>query len=330
MTHGQFHKSAELVAALHRDSGGTFPGFRAAHALGRIYSGTFTPTPEAPALSRAIHFRGAPVPATVRFSGDSGDPSQKPSNVLGMASKFYLPDGTVTDLVALTLPAFLARTPEEFIEFLTAKAPDPASGKPDMDKLRSFLSSHPNAARVVQWLQSRPAPASLAQTSYRALHAYRFVNAEGDGRWARYHWEPEAGVAGRPPEELAKRTREYLFDEMEARLQRGPVAFRLDLELAQEGDSLDDPSACWPEGRRRVAVGQLELTRPITEEQIGDASMMHDPTRVTDGIEVSPEDQVLAARRGSYLLSVAQRTGGWQQKSPTLAQQALVEAGHRV
>lgn len=29
MSHGQFHKSSELVAAMHRDSGGVFPGFRA-------------------------------------------------------------------------------------------------------------------------------------------------------------------------------------------------------------------------------------------------------------------------------------------------------------
>jgi hypothetical protein len=35
-THGQFHLSSELVAALHRDSGRTFPGFRPVHALGRI------------------------------------------------------------------------------------------------------------------------------------------------------------------------------------------------------------------------------------------------------------------------------------------------------
>jgi hypothetical protein len=42
--------------------------------------------------------------------------------------------------------------------------------------------------------------------------------------------------------------------------------------------------------------------------------MMHDPTAVTDGIEVSPDDQIVAVRRGAYLASVAQRTGGWQQR----------------
>jgi catalase len=90
--------------------------------------------------------------------------------------------------------------------------------------------------------------------------------------------------------------------------------FRLELELAQEGDPVDDPSAIWPDGRERVVVGRLELVRPITEAEIGDPEMMHDPTAVTDGIEISPDDQIIAARRGAYLVSLAQRTGGWQQR----------------
>ena len=321
MTHGQFDKSGELVAAIQRDSGGTFSGFRPAHAFGRIYAGTFTPNAAARTLSRAAHF-GASVPATARFSGDSGNPGKKPSNIAGMAVKFYLPDDTITDLVAVTLPAFPARTPDDFIDFLEAKTLDSKTGQPDMAKLGAYLSSHPNAAKVVEILQSQPALASFAQVSYRPLHAFCFVNAAGEGRWARYHWEPQAGIAGQPPEELAKQPQDYLFNELEGRMQQAPVVFTLELEFAQAGDPLDDPSAFWPEGRERVTVGHLELVRPITEAQIGDQAMMHDPTRVTDGIEVSPDDQIVAARRGAYLLSVAQRSGGWQQKSPVLAEYA--------
>jgi catalase len=138
------------------------------------------------------------------------------------------------------------------------------------------------------------------------------VNAEGSGIWARYNWEPEAGFAGQQIEELAKQPHDYLYEEFEKRLSSGPVAFRLELELAQEGDPVDDPSAKWPEGRERVVVGRLELNRRITEAEIGDAVMMHDPTAVTDGIEVSLDDQIIAVRRGAYLKSVAERTGGWQ------------------
>src|SRR5262249_43412068 len=200
----------------------------------------------------AADFKDAPVPATARFSGTSGDPSQKPSNVAAMALKFYLPDGTITDLIGITLPAFFARTPEEFLAFLAAKVPYATTGQPDMATLQAFFASHPHAARVVQWLQRQPAPVSFAQVSYRPLHAYYFVNAAGEGRWARYHWEPETGIAGQPLEDLAQHPQDYLFDEFEGCLRQGPVAFRLDLQLAQDGDPVDDPSAFWPDDRPRV------------------------------------------------------------------------------
>jgi len=319
MNHGQFYKADKLVEAVHKNAGGMFAGFRGAHAFGRIYKGTFVPTAVAKTLSRAAHFQDAPVPTTARLSAVSGDPNQKPENVVAMATKFYLPDGTVTDLIGITLPAFFAGTPEEFFGFEEARRGDPKTGEPDMAKLMTYLATHLNAARVVQTLQSQPAPLSLAQTSFRALHTYRFVNAAGVSRWARYHWEPEAGIAGQPVGELLKKPHDYLFDEFETRLRQSTVSFRLDLQLGQEGDPVHDRSVLWPDDRERVTVGRLELTRPITLPEIGDPIMMHDPTRVTDGIEVSPDDQIIALRRGAYLLSVAERTGGWQKQSPVLA-----------
>jgi len=330
MNHGQFYRSADLVAAVHRASGGIFAGFRAAHADGRFYAGTFTATPVAKTLSRAAHFQGTPVPVTARLSGSEGDPRKNIANIVAMATKFYLPDGTITDLIGITLPAFFVRTPEEFLGFAGAQVPDPATGQPDIEKLKSFAASHPNGGRVLLMLLQQPALVSFAQVSYRPLHTFRFVNADGEGRWARYHWEPEAGVAGQPLEELAKQPHDYLYEEIEGRLRAGPVAFRMELELAQDGDPVDDPSAFWPDGRERIVVGRLELHRPITQAEIGDPVMMHDPTRVTDGIEVSPDDQIIAARRGAYRVSVAERTGGWQQQSKLLATSASTDSPARV
>src|SRR6202041_3316558 len=141
--------------------------------------------------------------------------------------------------------------------------------------------------------------------------AFRFVNEADKARYARYHWEPEAAIAGWTLEELQKRPPSYLFEEYEERLRNAPVAFRLVLQLAENGDSTVDPSAPWPDERRRVTIGRLEVQRTTTVEEIGDVVMMHDPTRLTDGIEPS-DDPVLAARRGVYEGSVAHRTGGWK------------------
>ncbi len=71
------------------------------------------------------------------------------------------------------------------------------------------------------------------------------------------------------------------------------------------------PNAPGPEARRRVSLGRLTVTRPTTNEEIGDAVMLHDPSRLTDGIEAS-DDPVLAGRRGIYEVSIANRTGGWK------------------
>lgn len=314
MSHVEFYRSDEIVEGLHENLGGNHPGYRAVHAGGRFYAGTFAATPEGKRITRAAHFQAESVPATVRFSASvSGDPMAAAGNITGMSTKFYLPDGQVTDVVAVNIPVFLAKTPDEFIEFLKCSRPDPDTGKPDPAKVAPFFASHPAAARAYEILQEQPTPVSFAQLAYHPIHAYCFVNEVGEGRFARYHWEPEAGVAGESVEELQKRPLDYLYEELEARLEGGPVAFNLVLELAENGDATDDSTVLWPESRRRVTVGRLELTRRTSQEELGDPIMVHDPTRVIDGIELS-DDPILIARRGVYAASVAGRTGGWQKQ----------------
>ncbi len=211
----------------------------------------------------------------------------------------------------MPVPVFPTRTPEETLEFLEAVRPDPATNKPDPARVEQFLATRPWIAHALQLIKSVPASVSFAQTAFHALHAFRFVNATDEMQYARYHWEPESGVAGQTTEELQKQPPNYLFEEYEARLRKAPVVFNLVLQLAGDGDPTDDPSALWPDDRPRVKIGQLAITRTTTIEEIGDPVMLHDPTRLTDGIEPS-DDPILAARRGVYEVSVAYRTGGWK------------------
>lgn len=311
MSHSQHRLSAELVEMIHQNFQGFHPGYRDVHASGRYYAGTFKATPQAKKLSRAVHLQGDPVPVTVRHSNSRSGNPWGPATTVSMAVKFFLPDGRVTDLIALPLPVFPTRTPEETLEFLEAVRPDPTTNKPNMPRVGEFLATHPWVSDALQLINSVPASVSFAQTAFHALHAFRFVNAADEVQYARYHWEPEAGVAGQTTEELQKQPPNYLFEEYEERLRKGPVVFQLVLRLAEEGDPTDNPNAPWPEDRRRIEIGQLDITRTTTVEEIGDPVMMHDPTRLTDGIEPS-DDPILAARRGIYELSVAYRTGGWK------------------
>ena len=311
MNHGQYRIATKLVEMIHQDFQGFHPGYRDVHASGRYYAGTFKATPEAKRLSRAVHLQGDPVPVTVRHSNSRSGNPWGPATTASMAARFYLPDGTTTDLVALPLPLFPARTPEETLEFLEAVRPDPKTGEPDPKIVGPFLAAHPWIAHAVQLSKALPASLSLAQTAFHMLHAFRFVNAADEAQFARYHWEPEAGVGGQTLEQLQKQPPNYLFEELEARLRKAPVVFNLVLQLAGEGDPTNDPNAPWPEDRPRVRIGRLEINRTTTVEEIGDLVMMHDPTRLTDGIEPS-DDPVLAVRRGVYEVSVAYRTGGWK------------------
>src|SRR5947209_17663702 len=109
--------SEQLVESLSA-AYGVHAGQRAAHAKGVLCAGRFTPAPDAAKLSTAPHF-SEPTRTHVRFSNGSGTPSA-PDNVRdgrGMAVKFYLPDDSKTDVVALSLPVFFTRTPEDLLAF---------------------------------------------------------------------------------------------------------------------------------------------------------------------------------------------------------------------
>ena len=299
----------EVVDAIN-DISGVHPGHRAAHAKGTLWAGTFRATPGAAALTRAAHMQGDAVRATVRFSNGGGDPGipDYATEGRGMAVKLYLEDGRRTDMVALTLPVFFARTPEDFLAFTRARKPDPATGQPDMGRLGKWLGDHPEAGPAIQAAVTAPPPASYAQCEYNGLHAFRYVNADDEARFVRFRWEPEAGPASLSPEEARERGRDYLQDEILARVEEGPVAFRLAVTLAELGDPVDDPTEAWPPERETVEVGRLELTGPETGRERGDDVLVFDPTRVIDGIEVT-EDPILRFRHRAYAVSVERRSG---------------------
>jgi catalase len=301
--------SEDLVDAINGVSG-VHRGFRAAHAKGVVCEGTFTATPEAAGLARAAHLQGEPVRTTVRFSNGSGDPGNHDGSRdgRGMAVKFYLPDGSRTDIVSLTLPCFFARTPEDFLEFTRARKPDPETGQPDMQRVGAYLGAHSEAQAAIQAALSTPPAASWAQCTYNSIPAYALVNAAGERRFVRYRWLPEAGEAALDDDEARGLQADYLREELERRLGRGPVAFELRLRLAAEDDDVDDPTVPWPEGERdEVSAGRLEVTGfDQTRERGGDV-LVFDPSRVTDGIELS-DDPILHARPGAYSVSVARRT----------------------
>jgi len=279
---------------------GAHPGFRALHAKGRFYSGTFTATPDASALCRAAHLQGEPVRVYVRWSNGSGHPRARDGepDVRGMAVSFRLPGGS-TSIAAQTAPYFPVKSPRAFLELTRASVN--ATRKPW--QMARFLARHPRAGHRLNLnlLQgSVTPPSSFAVKRYFAIHAFKWTNAEGESCWVRYTLEPLE------PAKLDKGTgRDRLFDEMDRRLAAGPVRFTLKVQIAGEGDDPDDPTAQWS-STRFIDAGTLEVTAPDPERETGGELVVFDPTKVTDGIELS-NDPILLFRRDAYTVSAARR-----------------------
>ena len=299
--------SERLVDSLNATYG-VHPGHRAAHAKGVLCAATFTPTNDAAGVCRAEHLQ-APVRAHVRFSNGSGDPTAPDAarDGRGIGVKFYLANGTTTDVVAISLPAFFARTPEDLLAFNEARRPDATTGQPDLDRVGAYLADHPEAMTAVNAAITHPIPASYAALAYHSLHAYGFEAPDGTVGFGRYHVVPEAGEKSLGDEEAAGKPPDFLRDELDERLRAAPAAFSLRVEMAEQGDPIDDPTAVWPDGRRSIDLGRLEITGLAHDRERDGDILVFDPTRVTDGITLT-EDPILRARPGAYSVSIARRT----------------------
>ena len=302
---GEMDLAERIVDAMNAIHG-THPGFRAVHAKGSCARGTFVAAPEAGRICRAAHLQGDEVPVTVRFSSGSGKPTRADGarDERGMAVKFHLPDGATTDIVSLTLPVFFVKTPEDFLEFLEAQRPDPATGKPDLDRVGDFINTHPETQIATMFVMANESPASFAGCTFNAINSFRMTAPDGTQRFVRYVWRPEAEPATLSDAETRVLGRNYLHEELEARLRAGPVVFELYAQVAGEGDDPLDPTTPWPEERELVPLGRMTLTDYAAQECDG---MIFDPGRVIEGVERS-DDPILHMRSHAYSVSFERRS----------------------
>lgn len=286
---------------------GVHPGFRAAHAKGLLLSGTFTPTADAKQLSRAEHFQRPSTPVFARFSNSTGVPmipdGDPNANPRGLAIRFQLAEHVHTDIVAHSANGFPARNGQEFLAFLRAiMASAGSTAKPS--PIEAFLGAHPPALAFVQL--PKPAPSSFAREAYFGLTAFRFTNAQGVSRFGRYRILPDAGLDHLDDATAASKGPDFLFDELHARIRATSIGFRLQVQLANEGDVVDDVSVHWPEDRPLVELGKLVLSS-VTDDNAGQQkTIIFDPIPRLDGVEPSA-DPLLELRAAIYLLSGKRR-----------------------
>jgi catalase len=279
---------------------GRHPGFRPAHAKGALLTGVFTPAPAAEYLTRAPHIQRESTPVTVRFSDSTGvplipdnDPNASPR---GIAIRFHLGERVHTDIIGHSTNGFPTHTGAEFLEFLRALA-TPSS-------IEAFLGAHPKALAFVQ--APKPAPSSFARESYFGVTAMHFTNKDGQSRFGRYRIVPEAGMDHLSDAAAAARGPNFLFDELKERVSRGPIGFRVVVQVAASGDIVDDATVHWPEDRLVSDFGRIVLTVPVADSGPTQKQIIFDPIPRVDGIEPS-DDPLIELRAAIYLLSGRRR-----------------------
>ncbi len=106
------------------------------------------------------------------------------------------------------------------------------------------------------------------------MSAFKFINADGVSRYGRYRILPVAGNEYLDAASAAAKAPDFLFDELKERIAKEPVKFRIVVQLANDGDTIDDATVRWPEDRPQLAFGEITLTA-IALDNTGEQTAHH-------------------------------------------------------
>lgn len=309
---------ARMIDEFQHDNG-VHPGFRRNHAKGVCIAGSFESNGQGTRLSRAVVFQAGRTPVVGRFAIAVGKPdvADGPQAVRSMALSFRPPHGEEWRTGMNDIPVFVVNTPEAFYEQLLASRPDPATGKPDPAARKAFLASHPETVRAFQAIAAKPFSTGFANASYNSLDAFRFVDPAGVStpvRWSMVAVEP---FEPEKPDQAAATDKNYLFDDVIARIERGPLQWHLIVTIGRPDDPTNDATVAWPEDRERVDVGTLTIDHIEGEAPGNCRDINFDPLVLPSGIAPS-DDPLLSARSGTYSESFTRREG--EKKTPSAVQ----------
>jgi Catalase len=301
---------AQVINSLEQTFG-VHPGQRRNHVKGTCARGNFVGTEAAAKISRSDLFSGKVVPVVARFSVAGGNPnvSDAAPGARGMALEFRLPESNRQHMTMINTPVFGADNPKTFNDMIQASKPDPATGKPDPQKLREFLASHPDAMNQARFLASHNAPESYANSAYFGIHTFRFIDARGTHHPVKWRFVPRDGERALSADALATAPKDFLEQRLIERVKRGPAQWDMVVYVGEPGDPEDNPTLAWPETRNHFVAGTLSITQATPQAGAECEKINFDPLVMADGIEPT-NDPVLMFRSPAYAISFAKRLSG--------------------
>jgi catalase len=144
--------------------------------------------------------KGEKTPVFTRFStvaGNKGSPDLA-RDVRGFAVKFYTQQGN-WDLVGNNIPVFFIQDAIKFPDLIHSAKQEPDRGFPQAqtahDNFWDFASLSPESVHMLMWIMSdRAIPRSFRFMEGFGVHTFKFINAEGEMKFVKFHWKPKQGL----------------------------------------------------------------------------------------------------------------------------------------
>lgn len=288
---------------------GVHPGQRRNHTKGLCASGEFVGTPDAAALSRSALFSGQPVAVVARFSLGGGNPEVPDAAPAprGMALEFHLPGGVLQHITMIDVPIFGATSPASFRDLLVAAKPDPQTGQPDPERLKTYAATHPDSMALSQLSSHHTPTANYYQATYFSIHTFKFIDAKGAEHMVKWRFNPRDGTKELTAAEMKTAPHDFLEKNLIERTRRGPVVWDMIVYIGEPGDPQDNPTLAWPETRKHFTAGTLTITEATPQRKgVACEPINFDPLIMADGIAPT-NDPILLFRSPAYAVSFAKR-----------------------
>ena len=301
---------------------------RIVHARGSAAHGYFESYGDFSELTAATVFagKGKRTPVFVRFSTVQGERGSKDTarDVRGFAVKFYSDQGN-WDIVGNNIPVFFIQDAMKFPDLVHAVKPEPHHGMPQAgsahDTFWDFVSLMPESTHMLMWAMSdRGIPRSYRMMQGFGVHTFRFINAAGEGRFVKFHWNPVLGTHALTWEEAVKISgcdpdfhRRDLWEAIEAgAYPEWELGVQVFDDATAEGFSFDvlDPTKLIPEELVPVTpLGRMVLDRNPDNFFAETEQVAFGTQNVIPGVDFS-NDPLLAGRIHSYFDTQLLRLGG--------------------
>jgi len=301
---------------------------RIVHARGSAAHGYFECYKPLTDLTAASLFAeaGKRTPVFVRFSTVAGERGSKDTarDVRGFAVKFYTDEGN-WDLVGNNMPVFFIQDAMKFPDLVHAVKPEPHHGMPQAasahDTFWDFVSLMPESTHMLMWAMSdRGIPRSYRMMQGFGVHTFRFVNAQGESRLVKFHWNPILGTHSQVWNEAVKVSgadpdyhRRDLWEAIDAghgpEWELGVQVFTDDQADGFSFDVLDATKIVPEELVPVVPIGRMVLDRNPDNFFAETEQVAFCAAHVVPGVDFT-NDPLLAGRIHSYVDTQISRLGG--------------------